>query len=227
MKKYLLLASLALSAIIPGAAALAADMDLPPPPPPVTELRPANYDWTGAYAGVLLGSSCIDGQFTYSATGGTFLNAGCGFKGGLLAGYNLQMDNIVWGIDGSVETTNNIVTNSQVGADFKYGFDYIGRINARVGYAMDDTLFFMTAGGAYAQAKLTDNVTIAPNDLTANHFGWSVGAGVEHALTDELRFRMDYLYTRFSDATYQTACCTIDGGPKNEHEVRAAVIWAF
>jgi outer membrane immunogenic protein len=227
MHKLLLRLALITAAFVPAASALAADLDVPPPPPPVEELRPATYDWTGGYVGALVGSSCEDGEFTYSATGGKFLNAGCGWKGGALAGYNFQIDNVVWGIEGNVETTGNLTRNNQVGADFKHSMPIIGRLNGRVGYAMDDTLLFMTVGGAYAQGLLNDNVTTLNNKLKANHWGWSVGAGIEHAVTDQFRLRLDYLYTHFSDEKYKTACCTIDGGPGDEQEVRIAAIYAF
>ncbi len=227
MNKFFLRLALASVAILPAASALAADLDVMPPPPPVEELRPATYDWTGAYAGVMVGASCEDGEFTYSATGGKFLNAGCGFKGGGLFGYNLQMDNIVWGIEAGLESTSSLTRNKQVGADFKHSMPMIGRLNARVGYAVDDTLLFVTGGAAYASGLLVDNVSTTANKLKAKHMGWSVGAGIEHAMTDQFRIRMDYLFTNFDDAKYKTACCTIDGGPGNEHEIRAAAIWAF
>jgi outer membrane immunogenic protein len=228
MHKLFLRLALVTAAFLPAASALAADLDvMPPPPPPVEELRPATYDWTGGYAGLLVGSACEDGEFTYSATGGKFLNAGCGLKGGALMGYNLQMDDIVWGVEANWETTGNLTRNQQVGADFKHRMPMIGRLNGRIGYAMDDTLLFMTAGGAYAQGLLNDNVSTTNKKLKANHMGWSLGAGIEHAVTDQFRLRVDYLYTHFSDEDYKTACCTIDGGPGGEQEVRFAAIWAF
>jgi outer membrane immunogenic protein len=227
MHKLFLRLALVTAAFIPAASALAADLDVMPPPPPVEDLRTATYDWTGGYAGVLVGSACEDGEFTYSATGGRFLNAGCGWKAGALAGYNLQMDDIVWGVEANWETTSNLTRNNQVGADFKHRMPMIGRLNGRVGYAMDDTLLFMTAGGAYAQGLLYDNVSTTNTKLKANHWGWSIGAGIEHAVTDQFRVRLDYLYTQFDNASYQTACCTIDGGPEDEQEVRFAAIWAF
>jgi outer membrane immunogenic protein len=227
MKKFFLSLAISTAILVPASAVLAADLDVPPPPPPTEELRQATYDWTGAYVGVLVGSSCEDGDFTYSATGGVFLNAGCGIKGGALMGYNLQVENIVWGIEANIETTGTLTSNGQVGADFEHSMPLIGRLNARVGYAMDDTLLFVTAGGAYAKGELIDNVSTTANKLTANHMGWSLGGGIEHALTDQFRLRLDYLFTKFKDAEYETACCTIDGGPGGEHEVRAGLIWAF
>ena len=227
MHKFFLRLALITAAFVPAASALAADLDVPPPPPPVEELRSATYDWTGGYVGALVGSSCEDGEFTYSATGGKFLNAGCGWKGGALAGYNLQMDSIVWGIEAGLESTGTLTHNRQPLADFKHSLPLIGRLNARVGYAMDDTLLFVTAGGAFANGLLIDNVSTTATKLKAKHMGWSLGAGIEHAMTDQFRIRMDYLYTKFDDAKYKAACCAIDGGPGNEHEIRAAAIWAF
>lgn len=222
MKKHLLLASFALSAFLPAASSLAADM------PPVEQLRPATYDWSGAYVGGWVGSTCIDGSVTNVTTSLSYLNAGCGYKGGLLAGYNHQIDNIVFGIEADWGMSGNIVDNNQVGADFKYGMDDIATARFRLGYAMDDTMLFITGGGAWGRGHLTDNVSTAtPTDLYGNHWGWSVGGGVEHALTDQLRIKMDYLYTKFNDADYTAACCNIHGGPGEDHEVRLGAIWAF
>ena len=227
MHKLFLRLALITAAFVPAASALAADLDVPPPPPPIEELRSATYDWTGGYVGALVGSSCEDGKFTYSTTGDKFLNAGCGWKGGALAGYNLQMDDIVWGVEGSLETTGLLTDNPTPLIDFKHSMPLIGRLNARVGYAMDDTLLFVTAGGAYAKGLLIDNYSTTATKLRANHWGWSLGAGIEQAVTDQFRLRLDYTFTKFKDGTYKTACCTITGGPNNEQEVRAAAIWAF
>ncbi|MBG1231310.1 outer membrane protein [Aestuariivirga litoralis] len=229
MKKYLILLSVALSMLLPAATSLAADLDTlpPPPPPPVDHLRPATYDWSGAYVGAYVGMACMDGSITDSTTSLSYLNAGCGVKGGGLVGYNVQMDQFVFGIEGNLETTGNLVYNMQTGADFKFGYDYIGRVNGRFGYAMDSTLFFLQAGGAYGMGHLVDNVSLGGSDERAGQWGWSVGAGVESAVTDSLRLRFDYLYTQFQD-THFTGCggCDVHGGG-NEHEVRAAAIWAF
>jgi outer membrane immunogenic protein len=227
MHKFFLRLALITAAFVPAASALAADLDVPPPPPPIEELRSATYDWTGGYVGVMVGSSCEDGVFTNVTTSEKFLNAGCGLKAGGLAGYNIQMDNIVWGVEAGIESTGVLTRNMQVGADFEHSMPFIGRLNARVGYAFDDTLLFITAGGAYAKSELIDNVSTTKTKLKANHMGWSVGAGAEHALTDTFRLRMDYLYTHFNDAKYTDACCNIKGGPKREHEVRLSAIYSF
>ena len=233
MKKFLLLSSLALSAVIPGAAALAADMDLPPPPPPVEQLRPATYDWSGAYVGAWVGLACLDGRGSLVDNGppatGPWSNGGCGFKGGGLAGYNFQMDDIVFGLEGDFGTTSDLVRNTTPGADFRFNMNYLATVRGRVGNAMDDTLLYLTAGGAYAQGELNGIVAATPSHLKADQFGWTAGFGLEHALTDNFRIRMEYLYTQFPTTKYTNcaATCNVDWNWGGEHEAKLAAIWAF
>ena len=232
MKKFLLLSSFALSAIIPTAAAIAADLDLPPPPPPVEQLRPATYDWSGAYVGAWAGLACLDGRGSLvdnTTPSGPWDNGGCGLKGGGLVGYNLQMDNIVFGAEADLGTTSDIVRNTTTGADFRFNMNYLATVRGRLGWAEDNTLFYLTAGGAYAQGELNGIAAAVPSRLKADQFGWTVGAGIEHALTDQFRLRMEYMYTQFPTTKY-TQCggvCNVDWNWGGEHEVKVAAIWAF
>ena len=227
MKKYLLLAFLAVSAIIPGAAALAADLD--PPPPPVEHLRPATYDWSGFYAGGWVGTACINGTVTDNGTLGTptYLNAGCGYKGGVLAGYNHQIDDIVFGVEADWGMSNDIVHNIDPTADFRFKLDSIATIRGRLGYAFDDTLLYLTAGGAYARGEFNGIISGTPNNLQQDQFGWVAGLGVEHAFTDSIRFRLESVYTKLGDADYTSLCCSITNHWGDEWETKAALIWAF
>ena len=229
MMKHLIRISVALGALLPAISALAADLETLPPPPPVTNLRPAHYDWTGVYAGGWLGLSCLDGRGSLvdNTAGNTFNNGGCGFKGGGLVGYNYQMNDIVLGAEADLGTSSDIVRNTEPKADFRFNMNYIATLRARVGYAVDDTLFYLTGGGAYAQGELNGIVAAIPSHLTADQFGWTVGAGMEHAVSDRLRLRMEYLYTQFPTTKYQAGCCNVDWNWGGEHEIKAAAIWAF
>jgi outer membrane immunogenic protein len=226
MKKQLIKICVALSALVPTASAMAADMDTLPPPP-VANLRPATYDWTGFYAGVWTGVACIDGHLVDNIAGLTWLNAGCGFKGGGLAGYNQQFGNYVIGAEIDAGRTTTLATNRDVGgADFSFGLDYLVTARARAGWAMDDTLFYLTGGGAWAQGRVVHTNGVG-NDLTAQEFGWTVGGGIEHAVTDRFRLRLEYMYTQMADTNYSDACCNVDIHWGGEHEVKAAAIWSF
>lgn len=232
MKKYLLLSTLAFSAILPAAVTFAADLDLPPPPPPVEQLRPSTYDWSGAYLGAWAGLACLDGRGNLTENTippNVFSNGGCGIKGGGLAGYNIQMDEIVFGAEVDLGTTGDIVRNTLPGADFRFNINYLATLRGRLGWALDDTLLYVTAGGAYAQGELNGIVAAVPSHLKADQFGWTVGAGMEHAFTDDFRLRMEYMFTQFPTTKY-TQCgggCNVDWNWGGEHEIKLAAIWAF
>ncbi|HEY5363974.1 MAG TPA: outer membrane beta-barrel protein [Aestuariivirga sp.] len=215
--------SVAILALMPVAQAVAADA------PPVVQLRPAQYDWSGVYAGGWVGLACLDGRGSLvdNTAGRTFGNGGCGFKGGALMGYNYQFDQFVVGAEADLGTSTDIVRNTEPTADFRFNMNYLATVRGRAGWAMDNTLFYLTAGGAFAQGELNGIVAATPSHLTANQFGWTVGAGMEHAVSDHFRVRMEYLYTQFANTKYQDACCNVDWNWGGEHEVKAAAIWAF
>ncbi len=235
MKKLLLALAFSTAALVPSATVRAADLDVPPPPP-VEELRPATYDWTGIYVGAWVGATCVDGELTEHTAGPPpvdviWENSGCGFKGGALAGYNHQFSDWVVGLEADWGMSGDIATNEEAGGDFAFSMDHIATFRGRWGIAFDDTLLFATAGVAYAKGDVDGIIAADPNHLNGNHWGWTVGGGVEHAVTDNLRLRLDYLYTRFNSDDYYSASCagvcdfTIEDF--DDHEVRLGAIWAF
>ena len=55
-----------------------------------------------------------------------------------------------------------------------------------------------------------------------------VGGGIEHALWNSLRFRLEYLYAQYGERTYELSCrCTIEAELDNVHMTRAALTWHF
>ncbi len=231
MKKHLISLFVAASAMVSVSSAIAADLDTMPPPP-VANLRPAAYDWSGFYVGAWAGLSCLDGRGSLTDIGGAtgpWANGGCGVKGGGLGGYNFQMDSIVFGAEADLGTTGDIVRNTEAGADFRFNMNYLATARGRLGWALDDTLLYVTAGGAYAQGELNGIIAATPSHLKADQFGWTVGAGVEHAMSDRFRIRMEYDYTQFPTTNYHdcATACNVDWNWGGEHEVKAALIWAF
>jgi outer membrane immunogenic protein len=228
MKKLLLALTFA-AAMMPVASAVAADLDVPPPP--VEELRPAQYDWTGFYVGGWAGATCIDGTLTDNGGPTDWEMSGCGWKGGALAGYNQQFDQWVVGLEGDWGTTTDIATNEEAGGDFAFKMNHIATLRARTGVAIDDTLLFATVGGAWAQGELNGIVSGDPNHMTSNHYGWTWGVGVEQAVTDQLRVKLDYLHTAFGgDHNVTTSCtsvCDVTIHGFDDNEVRLGLIWAF
>jgi outer membrane immunogenic protein len=151
------------------------------------------YDWSGVYLGVQGGYGWADADFsifTNPVTNFT-VDADGPFVGGY-AGYNFQWDRFVAGIEGDINA-------SWIDEDDGVGdidIDWFASIRGRVGYAWDRTLFFGTAGWAFAHADASA-VLVAGTDNDVDFDGWTAGLGVEHAFTDNWLARAEYRHYDF------------------------------
>lgn len=185
-KSIVLASALVLSA---SASAMAADAVYEVPAAPVAVDAPA-FTWAGAYAGVQGGAGWLDG--TFSAFGGS---ATQDFDGGVVGGfvgYNWQFSNgFVAGIEGDVDYN----FNEESAAGIDVGTDWAGSVRGRVGYAFDRALVYGAAGWTFTNGYVK-GLGVDENE-TFN--GWTVGAGVDFAVTDNLFVRGEYRYNDFGD----------------------------
>lgn len=207
--------------LIAGVSASSA-ADLMRPAPAV----PTAFDWTGAYVGLHLGYGWGDSDFVDSEYNGAppyypVVNWSVdsdGWLGGAQAGYNFQHGAAVFGVEGEIGYLNLRGTKVQPGLD-PYGFPYdgygkvrggwYGAISARLGYALDRTLIYVKGGAVYSGAKLgfLDTCTEDPCGNTTIsiskkvEWGYLLGAGVEHAWTDNLTAKIEYAYMDFGRST--------------------------
>jgi outer membrane immunogenic protein len=228
MKKFVFALTLVSALVQPFVSASAADFE---PPPPTDDLRPATYDWSGMYVGASVGGTCFDGSADLA---GTPYIAGpmddCGYKASAHAGYNFQMDHMVFGIESDLGYTNLSGHNSTTASDL--GQDWSGGVKGRFGYAMDNTLIYGLAGYSMARAQYSEYIALPPSTTQQEkwHHGWSVGMGVEHAITDVIRLRGEYAFTKFNTKSYTTNCgagCSVDGDFGNVHAFSLGVSYAF
>jgi outer membrane immunogenic protein len=85
-----------------------------------------------------------------------------------------------------------------------------GSVRGRVGIAVDRALFFATGGVAFGQFRNTYSVIGGPatainTDLTHDKIGWTVGGGMEYAITTNWSLRGEYRYSDFGSFTDLTA----------------------
>jgi len=209
MKNSVRFASVAF-ALVAGPA-MAADMPVKAPvykAPAVV----AAYNWTGFYIGGNVGYGWARGSsdvVTFFDPPGvpvgsipgesTRLN---GIIGGGQAGYNIQFNNIVWGLEGDISGTGikGSVTSPVFGYTATSNIEWLATGRGRLGVAFDRTLVYATGGVAVGSVKNTlDDVygaTIVTTTSTTTHVGWTVGAGVESALSFSPHWtvRIEYLY---------------------------------
>jgi len=135
-----------------ASSALAADLPTTKGPPPAPYFAPPAFSWTGFYIGVNGGWGFTD---THNDSFGNNINGG--LVGGTV-GYNYQMGQFVIGYEGDVDWAD--IRGSNFGFTFPDGFgsnkltsDFMVTERARLGYAWDRTLFFVTGGYAGIDMK--------------------------------------------------------------------------
>ncbi|MFG1206406.1 outer membrane protein [Xanthobacter flavus] len=165
------------------------------------------FSWTGFYIGGNVGWGWADNTYdytpfaspTYSYSPGT----SNGFTGGLQIGYNYQFaNNVVLGVEtdfnwADINTSGVLFGGPLGGGVIDQKVDYFGTIRARLGYAMDRFLPYITGGVAYANTKYTDPFGLSDSNLK---WGWTAGAGVEYALTNNWTIKAEYLYLGFDNS---------------------------
>ena len=209
MNKFFLRLAFAVAVLLPMPSALAADLDVPPP-----EMRPAYFDWSGPYIGIFGAAVAVDGTFDGTCTTGgvacappdidiytNYEHSGIGYAGGFLAGWNYQMDSFVFGVEGDWAFGGTVATNDEPGVDTKISFDNMATLRARAGFALDNTLLYVTGGLAAVDMEFGAMMSTEQSD-SQWVYGWTAGGGLEHAFTPNFSGRIEYLYVDLEDADF-------------------------
>ena len=197
-----LLTSVAAAALIASSPALAA------PPTP--------YNWTGIYVGANLGgvrvhntSQEIGPNYWFDNPPAPVYGADAtGVIGGIQAGYNWQIQNFVFGLEGDLDLTSaNSSTTRATPFDSPMaqtaGLKGLATLRGRAGIAVDNTLLYVTGG--LATGRLNDHV-IEPGaanivfDSTGWRAGWIAGGGIEYAIAKNWTIKAEALYADFGHA---------------------------
>lgn len=203
--KATLLAVTAISLL--SASAFAADLGVPFKAPPAA----APFAWTGCYAGANAGGGW--GQKDLSDSAGFLAGAGgpssasLGIDGYLLGGqlgcdYQLA-SGWVLGVEGYAAGGNiggsAVVPVPRDNATFSATTNLLTSGTARIGYAFDRWLPYVKGGVAWASDNYTVGDVGGVYNATASEdrFGWTVGAGIEWALSTDWSVKLEYDYYGF------------------------------
>ncbi len=205
-----------------SASALAADLPSRRPPPPVF-VPPPLFTWTGIYIGGDIGYTW--GTDNHNVGGVLFNRASPnGLIGGAHVGYNYQVNQFVFGIEGDVDGTNfhNSVTDPVTGFANSTRIPIEGSVRGRIGYAWDRALFFATGGAAFADIQHNYNVAgfyDPAGTYSSTRVGWTVGGGVEYALSNNWSVRGEYRYADFGHSANTTFGSVVAGGISVDNHV--------
>ena len=147
---------------------------------------PYVFSWAGAYVGANLGY-----QWGTLSNSGTSLS---GVAGGFQGGYNWQFGQLVVGGEADFELSRA----SGAFAGYSFANPWFGTLRGRVGFALNNILFYGTAGLAYGRGEMS----LGALSDTNFHVGTAFGAGMEIGLTPSWSVRAEYLYIPLSNETY-------------------------
>lgn len=212
MKKFVLAV---IASTLVASAAQAADLPARVYTKAPAVVAPVAYDWSGLYIGVQGGGiwSHIDADFT-GAGGGVFghRNIDGTLLGGTL-GVNWQRGNFVFGVEGDYAWADLDASNPCPNPAFacRSKLDSFGTARARLGWAYNTALFYVTGGAAFGDQRIeTINLAgtaTAPSGTAVNgssHFntGWTAGGGFEWGLTPNISVKAEALYFDLGRDTY-------------------------
>jgi len=165
------------------------------------------YNWTGFYAGINGGYGFGRSDFSSPFASGSFDTSG-GLVGGTL-GYNYQMGQAVFGIEGDIDASWIKGDTACGGLSCEVKNNWLGTVRGRLGYAAGRFMPYVTGGGAFGDIKTSVS---GIGSATETKAGWTVGGGVEAALSGPWSAKLEYLYVDLgrggtiagADAKFQT-----------------------
>lgn len=185
--------------------------------------------YIGATAGYVFGDRDITTRGKDPLTVGNVANRlrppsigidGEGFTVGATVGYNVQLDNspVVFGVEADLSYTDisetarysvpPLVGAGAINSSFKQEMELFGTVRGRLGYAFGQFLVYGTGGLAYGDVKTSArffNNTAGGGALgfsdskSGVEFGYTVGGGVEYAVTENISVKGEYLYYDLGD----------------------------
>jgi outer membrane immunogenic protein len=235
-------------ALISGAALAA---DLPPRmPPPAAFPLPALPAWTGFYLGVNVGGGWAKAQSDFTVLGGapfaSAVNSLEGAIGGGQIGYNWQNGPALFGVEADFQASGLKGTLNApcppgfcaplgLGASFTQKMPWFGTVRARLGVATDAWLIYVTGGYAYARFDAEATATAlggaASISTSETRNGWTVGGGIEAALSRNWSAKVEYLYLDFGTSNISWAIPGLpvinDASKIHSNVARAGVNYRF
>jgi outer membrane immunogenic protein len=235
--KMIISGAVAICAIAGIGAASAADLPARTYTKAPVMVAPA-FSWTGFYVGADVGYGW--GKSTGSLTTNVFSSAvpyniqPSGVLGGGFVGANYQINQFVLGVEAdwqAADLRDRVDNLPGAYTVFSKVRDY-GSVRGRLGIAFDRFLIFGTGGVAWGSWTTSFAGTNAPTFDTNNvsgHAGWTAGAGLEYAFTDNWIGKAEYRYTDLGSVRHVNVSAN-SGDPGNRvtiNDVRLGISYKW
>jgi outer membrane immunogenic protein len=145
------------------------------------------YSWTGPYLGGNLG-------YAWGTTSNNPTRPS-GVAGGAEAGFNWQAGPIVLGGEADIQLSGA----NDVFAPWKFSNPWFGTVRGRAGFAVNNFLFYGTAGFAFGQLRAE---TVGFATESHSNVGWTAGVGAEAGFGANWSAKVEYLFVDLSGSTF-------------------------
>ena len=206
MKRFVMAGLFALAAAMTMTAANAADMPRRHAMATKAPLYAAPFNWTGAYVGINGGGGFGTSSWS-AATGASSFNTSGGIAGGTL-GYNWQMNQAVFGLEGDIDWSNIKGSTAAVPCttSCETRNNWLSTARGRIGYAFGRYMPFVTGGAAFGDVKMSP-AGFAGNSETRT--GWTLGGGLEAQIAGPWSAKIEYLYADLGKTNCAAGACAI------------------
>lgn len=179
------------------------------------------FSWDGIYLGVVGGYTWNDADVsnvTFQDSGSPAIKPGIKYStefdggefGGTL-GWNYQTGSLVLGVEGDISYSWATGDNDKYSPSFTSDTEmtWFGTARLRAGYAFDRALIYATGGLAYGdvEGKIHDRYpsgVISTSDSNGM-WGWTIGGGLEYAITNNFSVKGEYLYYDLGDTDFNVS----------------------
>lgn len=201
----------------------------PPQNPPAVVTDNWSGPCVGLQAGYLTGKATVGDPFTVKPSG---------IAGGLFAGYNwLTPSNLLYGVEAdingvSADKSKVLAQKSYLGditllssATYKFEQNWDASLRLRVGGVVDDKyLLYATGGATWAGVKAGYTTANGTTSEKKTLSGWTVGAGVEMKVTNNVNARLQYRYSSYGKKYFNLGPSSVK---YKTHMIQAGVSYKF
>ena len=215
--------------------AQAADLPVAPRPAPAPPIAyaPPVYNWSGIYIGGNIGGGFADSSWPDFFGGSNDSFNKSGFIGGAQIGANAQFNWFVVGIEGDFDWTGLQGSGSDsFGNSINTKTEWTSTVTGRIGAAFDRLLVYGKGGVAFAEDQSTLNDVFGGSaSTTFTRTGWTAGAGLEYALSQNWTAKIEYDYLGFGSQNLNLPTPAFptytSNATLNVQEVKAGINYKF
>jgi len=203
MKRLISAGVVALATVTMMGAANAADIARRQAMPTKAPAYYAPYNWTGFYVGINGGGGWGKSDWD-AATGSSNRDTSGALVGGTI-GYNYQVGQAVFGVEGDIDWSNLRGSSSAVPCttSCETRNSWLGTARGRVGYAFDRFMPYITGGAAFGNVDATSP---GATGASSTQVGWAAGAGIEFAVMNNITAKVEYLHYDLGSFTCGLNC---------------------